>query len=292
MAHFLEAAMLVCFGFSWPMNVYKNYKAGTAKSMSIQFILLIITGYVAGITAKLWSHTINYVLAVYIINLAIVSVNVFVYIRNRRLDRLAEGDVVKAEGSEAANTEEIDDKLLCDIKKYENMNMNAQTGGVVFFGSDSFDGVAFSELAQSSEIDVPVYNRSFSGLHIGAAVSAADQTVADLAPSKIFINLGEVDISDENFSQDKFIESYRGLLSALHEVSDAAIYVVSIISDSPVAVKVNARLKKLARECECEFADISSVAADEKSRADVDVFNRLRVLLRSHPISFGEAMAI
>ena len=112
MAHFLEAAMLVCFGFSWPMNVYKNYKAGTAKSMSIQFILLIITGYVAGITAKLWSHTINYVLAVYIINLAIVSVNVFVYIRNRRLDRLAEGDVVKAEESGAATIEEIDDKLL------------------------------------------------------------------------------------------------------------------------------------------------------------------------------------
>ena len=96
MAHFLEAAMLVCFGFSWPMNVYKNYKAGTAKSMSILFVLIIITGYVSGITAKLWSHTINYVLAVYIINLAIVSVNVFVYIRNRRLDRLEEGDVVKA----------------------------------------------------------------------------------------------------------------------------------------------------------------------------------------------------
>ena len=30
MAELLEAAMLVCFGLSWPLNAYKNYKAGTA----------------------------------------------------------------------------------------------------------------------------------------------------------------------------------------------------------------------------------------------------------------------
>lgn len=93
----LEAIMLICFGFSWPINAYKNYKAATAKSMSIQFILLIITGYIAGIAAKLISHTINYVLAVYILNLLIVSVNVFIYIRNRRLDRLADEKNAKSE---------------------------------------------------------------------------------------------------------------------------------------------------------------------------------------------------
>lgn len=86
MEQILEASMLICFGISWPMNVYKNIKAKTAKSMSIQFILLIIAGYIAGIAAKLLTHTVNYVLAVYVLNLAIVSVNVFVYFRNRRYD--------------------------------------------------------------------------------------------------------------------------------------------------------------------------------------------------------------
>ncbi|MBE6852996.1 MAG: hypothetical protein E7505_05920 [Ruminococcus sp.] len=86
MSQFLEMAMLICFGFSWPMSVYKNIKAKTAKSMSLQFILLIICGYIAGIAAKLYSHTINYVLAVYVINLLIVSANVVVYFKNRRYD--------------------------------------------------------------------------------------------------------------------------------------------------------------------------------------------------------------
>lgn len=86
MSQVLEAAMLICFGCSWPMSVYKNIKAKTAKSMSLPFILLIITGYVCGITAKIVTNTINYVLAVYLLNLIIVSADLAVYFINRRYD--------------------------------------------------------------------------------------------------------------------------------------------------------------------------------------------------------------
>ena len=78
----LETIMLVCFGFSWPMNLIKAYKARTAKSTSLPFILLIITGYIAGICAKLASGNLNYVLIAYLLNLAIVYLNLVVYFRN------------------------------------------------------------------------------------------------------------------------------------------------------------------------------------------------------------------
>ena len=87
MAPVFESVMLICFGLSWPLNVIKAYKARTTKGTSLPFILLIITGYIAGITAKLVSGQINYVLAVYLLNLVIVSMNVAVYIRNAALDR-------------------------------------------------------------------------------------------------------------------------------------------------------------------------------------------------------------
>ena len=83
----LESVMLICFGLSWPLNVIKAYKAGTTKGSSLPFILLIITGYIAGITAKLISGQVNYVLIAYILNLAIVSLNVVVYFRNVSLDK-------------------------------------------------------------------------------------------------------------------------------------------------------------------------------------------------------------
>lgn len=90
MAEILESAMLLCFGLSWPISVVKNLKAKTAKSTSLPFILLIITGYVAGIGAKFISHRINYVLAVYIFNIIMVTANLIVYFINKGYDRRAE----------------------------------------------------------------------------------------------------------------------------------------------------------------------------------------------------------
>mgnify|MGYP006974343123 FL=1 len=87
MGSILETVMLVCFGFSWPLNVMKAYKAKTAKGTSLPFIMLIIIGYIAGISAKLISGQINYVLIAYVLNLAIVSLNVIVYFRNVSLDK-------------------------------------------------------------------------------------------------------------------------------------------------------------------------------------------------------------
>ena len=87
-APILETIMLVCFGFSWPINLIKAYKARTAKSTSLPFVLLIIAGYIAGISAKIIMGNINYVLVAYLLNLAIVSLNLVVYFRNVALDKL------------------------------------------------------------------------------------------------------------------------------------------------------------------------------------------------------------
>lgn len=84
-----ESLMLVCFGLSWPMSVFKNIKARTAKSMSLPFILLICFGYIAGITAKIITHNISYVLIVYVLNLIIVSANVVIYFINKSYDKKA-----------------------------------------------------------------------------------------------------------------------------------------------------------------------------------------------------------
>ena len=89
MGSVLETVMLVCFGCSWPLNLMKAYHARTAKGTSLPFILLIITGYIAGISAKVLSGQINYVLVAYVLNLAIVSLNLIVYFRNSSLDKKA-----------------------------------------------------------------------------------------------------------------------------------------------------------------------------------------------------------
>ena len=87
MGAIFETVMLVCFGLSWPINVVKAYKSQTTKGTSLPFIFLIITGYVAGIIAKVIAGQTNYVLIVYVINLMIVLLNVVVYASNYQLDK-------------------------------------------------------------------------------------------------------------------------------------------------------------------------------------------------------------
>lgn len=87
MSSIFETIMLLCFGLSWPINLRKAYKAKTTKGTSLLFILLIIIGYVSGITAKLITNQTNYVLVAYLLNLAIVLLNLAVYFRNKALDK-------------------------------------------------------------------------------------------------------------------------------------------------------------------------------------------------------------
>lgn len=90
MTEICEAIMLACFGLSWPISLYKNIKQKSAKGMNIYFTLLIIIGYIAGISAKIINGQFNYVFGIYILNLVVVTGNVVVYFINKNLDKKRE----------------------------------------------------------------------------------------------------------------------------------------------------------------------------------------------------------
>ena len=92
MAEILEIVMIVSFGISWPMNVIKSYKARTARGKSLLFLCLILFGYAAGICAKLvvFNPAKWYVLFFYVLNFVLIAIDLILYIRNKRLDAIAE----------------------------------------------------------------------------------------------------------------------------------------------------------------------------------------------------------
>ena len=90
MALVFETIMLLCFGASWPFNIAKSLRSRTAKGKSIYFELCIIVGYLSGVIGKLVSGNITYVLAVYVLDICMVSIDLALTLRNRRLDRQRE----------------------------------------------------------------------------------------------------------------------------------------------------------------------------------------------------------
>lgn len=94
LAELLEIGMIVSFGVSWPVNVFKSYRARTAKGKSVLFLCLIFLGYIAGIASKLVNDVYMeqfaskwYVLFFYVLNLVMVGTDLCLYIRNRAIDK-------------------------------------------------------------------------------------------------------------------------------------------------------------------------------------------------------------
>lgn len=93
MPEILEIAMLICFGISWPINLRKAYINKSTKGISLFFYLAILVGYIAGIISKFLNEaymasfsTKWYVLIFYFVNLIVVSLNILVYFRNKRIE--------------------------------------------------------------------------------------------------------------------------------------------------------------------------------------------------------------
>ena len=108
MAQVFEVLMLICFGLSWPFNITKSWKSRTARGKSLLFEVCIIVGYLCGLAGKFISGNITYVVAVYILDMLMVTTDLILTIRNKVLDRMEDKKREKAlaELSKAAQTAE------------------------------------------------------------------------------------------------------------------------------------------------------------------------------------------
>ena len=86
MQGFFECIMLICFGLSWPISVYKSFTSRSTKGKSVIFILAILVGYIAGIIGKIAGNLINYVLVIYIINVVMVLTDLVMYFLNKKAE--------------------------------------------------------------------------------------------------------------------------------------------------------------------------------------------------------------
>jgi hypothetical protein len=82
-----EALMLICFGISWPFAIVRSARARSSKGKSLTDLVLLGLAYVSGILHKTLINP-DIVLALYIINFIMVSIDIALYFRNARFDRL------------------------------------------------------------------------------------------------------------------------------------------------------------------------------------------------------------
>lgn len=279
LAHLFEAAMLVCFGFSWPINVVKAYRAGTAKSTSLAFICLIITGYVAGIVAKTISHQFNYVLAVYFMNLVIVLANVAVYFRNKALDRKREED-----SGEQLNFKKFmpqkENFTFTSVEDYDYIPRNSfmkpeKHYNIALLGG-SFDmAIPVKQLENDFEFDFEMFNKSANGLSLRSANDYFVKNVKELGSDGIILHLGAEDQDLFKNNPSEFDSLYLGLISSIKLVNKncrLALVSISNTAKKPLIDEMNNHIKAIASSEQAVYVDLSyaSLWNPKATKASVD----------------------
>jgi len=94
MSTVFEALMLLCFGAAWPAAIHKSWVSRTARGKSVAFLIIVLTGYFAGIAFKITGN-LDRVVYLYAFNACLVSVDLGLYLRNSRLDRQVQQERLK-----------------------------------------------------------------------------------------------------------------------------------------------------------------------------------------------------
>ena len=174
-----------------------------------------------------------------------------------------------------ANTKKIID--------YAILNRKAEKNATVFFGADYLSDIPICELADTYLPDTLVYNRSLKGLDINTAQEVLDSLVCSLQPDKVFVCLGENDVKKPDFELEIFAEKFEWLLYTLHARCNCKIFILSV--PDAACGQINTVLQSISQKHGCVFIDTRDCRA-----SFLQLFSKIRFFLRSHPITFFEAM--
>jgi len=78
-----EIIMLLCFGAAWPFSIRKSLITGQNTGKSLRFLVIVLVGYLAGITHKLL-YSRDIVTVFYVINASMVLVDIAIFLNNAK----------------------------------------------------------------------------------------------------------------------------------------------------------------------------------------------------------------
>lgn len=104
------------------------------------------------------------------------------------------------------------------VRDFHNWNESAVKGQVVFTGSSLMEMFPIEEWVKELGTDAPiVYNRGVGGYRTTDLLPILDACVFELAPRKVFINIGTNDLSDPDIQIEEVMEHYDQIITMIEE---------------------------------------------------------------------------
>ena len=167
------------------------------------------------------------------------------------------------------------------LQNYHQLNQTAKKGQILFAGSSLMEMFPIEEFLQEMGSDIVIYNRGVGGYKTEDMLNAMDICVYELAPSRIFINIGTNDLSDPDIPMEQMIGNYDKILSEIEahlpgvELYLMAYYPVNyeaaaeemkpclLIRNNEKINSANREVEKLAGKHHAKYIDINDKLKDK-----------------------------
>ncbi len=170
------------------------------------------------------------------------------------------------------------------VENYRKLNQTAQKGQVVFTGSSLMEMFPINKLLEEHGDSTVIYNRGIGGFLTDELLAVIDVCAIDLAPKKVFINIGTNDLSWSSIPISQIMDNYDKIVSKIEqEVPDVTIYFMAYypvnyeaaaeemkeclkIRTNEKLAAANEEVKKLAERHGQRYIDINRSLKDEQGR--------------------------
>lgn len=167
------------------------------------------------------------------------------------------------------------------IRNYNEQNLHAIRGATVCAGSSLMENFPINEMLMSRGIHKVVYNRGMSAYTICQYDEVLDTCVLDLAPGKLFINIGSNDLNLPGDTLGNLKRNYTALLqrirTALPECKITLLAFYPCLQPSPDAPvqpgriprtmenvnRANEIVRQIADEMGLGYLDLNAPLLDE-----------------------------
>lgn len=114
------------------------------------------------------------------------------------------------------------------LHRYQILNQYAQKGQIVFTGSSLIEQFPVCEFAQNDNVSKIIYNRAIGGYTTAELLAALETCIFDLAPAKLFINIGTNDLNSEIFIAEKLADQYAEILQIIRfRLPNVRLYMIA-----------------------------------------------------------------
>ena len=167
------------------------------------------------------------------------------------------------------------------LERYQSMNKTAQKGAVLFAGSSLMEMFPVEQFAAEDNLPVTVYNRGVGGFITDELIENNSVCILELAPAKLFINIGTNDLSDSGRPIEFVMSNYAKILETVRtQLPQTKIYLMAYypvnynaateemkpclkIRSNEKITLANAEVKRLADRFGAKYIDVNAPLKDE-----------------------------